>query len=317
MSAIGNISGRVLKSDALARGRLRAALIPDCLVEAQRVANIVIAGWHGRRKRGTGDNFWQFRQFTQGENYATIDWRKSARDDHLYVRDKEWETAHTVWLWADMSPSMWFRSEMTHLTKESRGLVILFAMAEILSRSGERIGIPGLMDPILARDGAERMAQVLIAADDDHPQLKAPDLSQINRLSDVILISDFLDDGEKIIETCASNSRLGIRGHLVEVCDPAEEVFPYTGRTEFIEPERRTKFLAGRAASLADDYVKAYQQRRLALSEQVRRFGWSFTTHRTDRLASDALAALYGFLTGAVTAPPNMKTKSQQGDAGS
>lgn len=317
MSAIGNLSGPVLKSDTLARGRLRAALIPDCLVEAQRVANIVIAGWHGRKKRGTGDNFWQFRQFTQGESYATIDWRKSARDDHLYVRDKEWETAHTVWLWADMSPSMWFQSEMTHLTKESRGLVILFAMAEILSRSGERIGIPGLMDPILARNGAERMAQVLIAADNEDPHLKGPDLSEINRLSDVILISDFIDDGERIIETCASSSKLGIKGHLVEVCDPAEEIFPYTGRIEFIEPERQTKYLAGKAASLAEEYTKAYLLRRLALSEQIRRFGWSFTTNRTDRLASDALGALYGFLTGAVTTQPKITNDATMGGSAS
>lgn len=314
MSAIGNLSGPVLISDTLARGRLRAALIPDYLAEAQRVANIVIAGWHGRKKRGTGDNFWQFRQFTQGENYATIDWRKSARDDHLYVRDKEWETAHTVWLWADMSPSMWFQSEMAHLTKESRGLVILFAMAEILSRSGERIGIPGLMDPILARNGAERMARVLMAANGDDPHLKAPDLSQINRLSDVILISDFLDDGEKIIETCASSSKLGIKGHLVEVCDPAEEIFPYTGRTEFIEPERQTKYLAGKAATLAEEYSKAYQLRRRALAEQIRRFGWSFTTHCSDRPASDALAALYGFLTGAATAQTKMANPAAQSD---
>lgn len=304
MPAIGHISRPTLKSDALARGRLRAALIPDCLVQAQKVANIVIAGWHGRRKRGSGDNFWQFRQFTPGENYATIDWRKSARDNHLYVRDKEWETAHTVWLWADMSPSMQFQSDMAHLTKESRGLVLLFAMAEILSRSGERVGIPGVMDPVLARNGAERMAHTLLALNDDHPGLKEPDLHDIKRLNDVILISDFLGDGETIIETCAGVGRRGTRGHLVEVCDPAEEVFPYTGRTEFIDPESKTKMLAGKAANLAQDYVKAYGQRRAALSEQIRRFGWSFTTHRTDQLASDALASIYGHLTGAVTKNP-------------
>ena len=68
MSPIGQISNVADQTDTLARGCLRAALIPDCLVEARRVANIVIAGWHGRRKRGTGDNFWQFRQFTQGES---------------------------------------------------------------------------------------------------------------------------------------------------------------------------------------------------------------------------------------------------------
>jgi uncharacterized protein (DUF58 family) len=87
--------------DALARARQRAALLPDCLAEARRVANTVIAGWHGRRKRGIGETFWQFRPYVEGESLSRIDWRRSARDDNLYVRDREWEAAHTIWLWAD------------------------------------------------------------------------------------------------------------------------------------------------------------------------------------------------------------------------
>lgn len=298
MWPIGQISQPSLQSDTLARGRLRAALIPDCLVEARRVANIVIAGWHGRRKRGVGDNFWQFRHFSDGESLSQIDWRKSARDEQLYVRDKEWETAHTVWLWADMSPSMQFKSDMSTVSKESRALVIMFALAEILSRSGERIGIPGLMAPILARNGAERLAQALMASTSSSKSQHLPDLASIQKLSDVILISDFLGDGEKILADIAPLARRGSNGHLIEISDPAEEVFPYSGRVVFVDPETKMELMAGKAANLAEDYAKAYTNRRLALSEQVRRLNWNYATHRTDKAASDALATIHGFLSG-------------------
>ncbi len=105
---------------------------------------------------------------------ARIDWRRSARDDHTYVRDREWEAAHTVWLWADPSPSMLYKSRGATVSKESRALVLILALAELLSRSGERIAWPGLTDPFSARNGAERLAAHLSHA----AELPAkPDLS--------------------------------------------------------------------------------------------------------------------------------------------
>ena len=142
---------------------MRASLVPDLLVEARRIVNTVIGGWHGRRKRGIGENFWQFRPYVEGEAMARIDWRRSARDDHTYVRDREWEAAHTVWLWADPSPSMLYKSAGATVSKESRALVLILALAELLSRSGERIAWPGLTDPFTARNGAERLASHLVA----------------------------------------------------------------------------------------------------------------------------------------------------------
>ena len=98
MSLIGSIAERGSGGDLLARARARAALLPDLLVEAQRIANIITQGLHGRKRRGIGEEFWQYRPYSAGETVARIDWRRSARDEHVYVRDLEWQAAHTVWL---------------------------------------------------------------------------------------------------------------------------------------------------------------------------------------------------------------------------
>jgi len=73
-----------------------------------------------------------------------------ARDDHLYVREQEWEAAHTVWIWPDRSPSMTFRSKLAQEPKLERALVVAFALAEVLVHAGERVGVPGLMRPTAA-----------------------------------------------------------------------------------------------------------------------------------------------------------------------
>lgn len=292
-ASIGEAVTPVGTSDALARARLRASLVPDLLVEARRVVNTVIAGWHGRRRRGIGENFWQFRPYVEGDS-SRIDWRRSARDEHIYVRDKEWEAAHTVWLWADPSPSMLYKSTYATVSKESRALVLILALAELLSRSGERIGWPGLTDAFSARNGAERLASHLAHAS----RLEArPDVSSIRRFSDIVIASDFLDPVEETMEWLDVLARHGVRAHLIEVSDPAEETFPYSGRTEFRDPETGLKLTAGRAETLAEDYRLVYQARRDQLSSWAKRLGWSYTVNHTDRLASESLVRVHAAMT--------------------
>lgn len=295
MASIGQIVEQTPGSEVLSRARQRAALVPDCMVEAKRIANTIIAGWHGRRKRGIGENFWQFRPYSEGESFSRIDWRRSARDDHMYVRDREWEAAHTVWLWADMSPSMMYKSTLANVSKESRALVIMLALAEVLARSGERIGCPGIMEPVTARNAAERLAAAIMHAP---PTSGLPDTRMIRGASDIVLIGDFLDDADTVMDRITPLARRGLRGHVVEVADPAEESFPYAGRTEFTDPETGAKLTSGRAETLRDDYRRAYIARRDSIAEQLRRMGWSFTHHLTDSLASEALVAVHMHLSG-------------------
>lgn len=295
MASIGQIVEQTPSRDALTRARQRAILVPDCMVEAKRIANTVIAGWHGRRKRGIGENFWQFRPYAEGESLARIDWRRSARDDHTYVRDREWEAAHTIWLWADMSPSMMYKSNLASVSKESRAMVVMLALAEILARSGERIGCPGIMEPVSARNAAERLATAILHAP---PTTGLPETKMIRGWSDIVLIGDFLDDANAIMERISPLARRGLGGHVVEIADPAEESFPYAGRTEFTDPETGEKLVSGRAETLRDDYRRVYFARRDNLGDGLRRLGWSFVPHRTDQLASQALVAVHMYLSG-------------------
>src|SRR5881628_3478866 len=154
------------ESDATRRatgaGRTLSTTMPRLILEARRVAATVIHGLHGRRRAGTGENFWQFRRFVSGEPASRVDWRRSARDDHLYVREHEWEAAHTVWIWPDRSPSMAFASSLARASKLDRTLVMTFALAQVLVEAGERVGVPGLVRPTGTRAIIDRMVNAII-----------------------------------------------------------------------------------------------------------------------------------------------------------
>ncbi|MCR9121271.1 MAG: DUF58 domain-containing protein [Phyllobacteriaceae bacterium] len=297
MATIGQRSERAAQAHTLQRARHRASLVPDLLVDARRIANTVMAGWHGRRRRGIGETFWQYRPYQAGETLARIDWRRSARDDHTYVRDLEWEAAHTVWIWVDLSPSMLFKSRGARTSKEERALIVAIAMADLLSNAGERVGYPGLLRPRASRNGAERLATALMG-DLGHPNDDWPPLTMVRRFSEMLIVSDFLRPVEECEAFLNDVARHGPRPHLVEVADPAEEDFPYKGRTEFLDPETGERITSGRAQDWQADYTELRAARRDALRQRAHALGGSFTVSRTDRLASETLVRLHGLMTG-------------------
>src|SRR5215212_10437302 len=132
-----------------------AQLLPHLVLEARRVAANLAHGIHGRRRAGTGETFWQFRPFVTGEAAHRIDWRRSARDDRLYVREREWETAQTVWFWIDRSASMGYVSDLAQAPKIERAIVLALALADSFVEAGVRVGMLGLMPPRATRRIAE------------------------------------------------------------------------------------------------------------------------------------------------------------------
>jgi uncharacterized protein (DUF58 family) len=277
---------------AAGKSRKLAARIPRLILEARRVAATVYHGLHGRRRAGPGENFWQYRRFVSGEPAGHVDWRRSARDDHLYVREREWEASHTIWLWPDRSPSMDFSSHLTEWSKLDRALVVSFAMAEVLVQGGERVGVPELMRPSANRNVIEKMAEAMVHDTSERPSLP-PNFAPAP-YSEVLLLSDFWSPVSEFRRTIGQLAANGARGHVVQVVDPAEETFPYAGRVEFIEPEGFGSITAGRAETWRNDYQKLLANHRAALRAECDHFGWSFTVHRTDRGPTELLFALHG-----------------------
>ena len=271
--------------------RTLAASLPRLVLEARRIAANVIHGLHGRRRAGAGESFWQYRRFVSGEPAQRVDWRRSARDDHLYVREQEWEAAHTVWIWPDRSPSMAFASKDARDSKLERALIVTFALAELLVEGGERVGIPGLVSPTASRSIIDKMAQAMLH--DDAARLSLPPSFVPSPLSEIVVLSDFWSPIDEIRNMLAGLSASGAHGTMIQIVDPAEETFPYSGRIEFVEPEAGNVIVAGRAESWASDYVARLELHREQIRTETAKLDWLFSTHTTSRSAAELLLFLH------------------------
>jgi uncharacterized protein (DUF58 family) len=285
---------RVLEPQARSPGRVEtetaltlAQRLPRLILESRRVAASLSHGIHGRRRAGIGETFWQFRPFVVGEAAQRIDWRRSGRDDRLFVREREWETAQSIWIWIDRSASMGFASDLAQAPKIERALVLGLALGDTFVEGGERVGLLGLMSPRATTRIAENMAQALVAdsraLDTDMPLSHA-----IATLDEAILIGDFLSPPKDIALAVEGISARGARGHLVMIVDPVEETFPFQGQAILHDLEDGLTLRVGDAAAWGKAYRERIAEHRAKIEEIARGRGWTLTIHRTDRPASEA-----------------------------
>lgn len=289
------------RSQAALRAQHRAedlALrLPPLLVAAERVAASVAPGTHGRRRVGTGEAFWQFRRYQPGDAHNRIDWRQSAKSAHVFVRETEWEAAQTVWLWRDDSPSMNWRSARALPTKRDRADLLTLALSVLLVRGGERVlladsGIPASA----ARSIMPRLAMAMTAASARHDGPGLPPPVTLPRHAQAVLVGDLLAPLGEIRQAVEALAVGGVRGHLVQVLDPAEEMLPFDGRVEFHGLEGEGALLVPRVDQVRDAYRERLAAQRDGLAALARSFGWTLTLHRTDKPPQTALLSLWAAL---------------------
>ncbi len=271
-----------------------SARLPSVIVAARKVAQTVRHGVHGRRRAGSGETFWQFRPFVSGEPSSRVDWRRSARGEHAFVREREREAAHTVWIWFDRSASMRFGSSLANTTKIERAAVIALAFAELCVRGGERAGLLGLTRPFATHGVIERFAEA-IATDErlnGASNATLPPLTPAPARSMALLLGDFLGEPEMTARALRAIGAEGAIGQLVLIVDPIEETYPFAGNVEFLHPGGGDRLLSPRAENMREAYLARLEAHRESLRYACSRLGWGFSLHRTDASAAETLLNL-------------------------
>ncbi|MEY3309857.1 MAG: hypothetical protein RLZZ413_3895 [Pseudomonadota bacterium] len=243
-----------------ARAETLGQSLPPLLAAAEHLSATVILGEHGRRRAGMGDEFWQYRPAHAGDSARMIDWRRSARAEQHFVREREWQAAQSVTLWVDTSRSMAFTGDKARAPKADRAQLDRLALA-------------------LANDAAADYG--------------APVASGMVAHGRAVFLSDFLGDLSGVEDAMARASDKGVRGMLVQVLDPAEESFPFDGRTIFESMGGSLRHETLRAGDLKARYLARLAERKDRLATLGRASGWHFLTHHTGESAQAALLWLY------------------------
>jgi len=274
------------------RAEAEAARLPPLLARAEHLAGTVLLGEHGRRRAGQGDDFWQYRPVQQGDSRGMVDWRRSARSDAQFVRQREWQIAQSVMLWVDPAASMRFTSDPGLPEKADRARLLALAIAVCLVRGGERVGLTGTALP--PRRGQAQLSRMGLALMQDSPEdYASPDMAGLVPQGRALLVSDFMGDIGGLRDALTRAADRGVRGVVFQVLDPAEEAFPYRGRTIFESIGGTMAHETLKAGELRDRYLARLAERKDELVTLCNATGWRHGLHHTNESAQSALLWLY------------------------
>jgi uncharacterized protein (DUF58 family) len=288
-----------LSADLRARAEALGQSLPPLLAEAEHLAATVALGEHGRRRAGMGDDFWQYRPAQPGDPLRSIDWRRSARSDQTFVREREWQAAQQIVLWVDPAQSMAFSGAASRPAKADRARILALALAVLLLRGGEQVGLAGREPPKAGKGQMQRlieaMALDLAGAGDDYG---APLPDGFVNHGRAVFVSDFLGNMDAVERSLTQAAGRDVKGVLLQVLDPAEEEFPFDGRTIFVSMGGSVSHETERAGDLRTRYLARLAERKDRLAGLARAAGWHYLAHHTGQPAQSALLWAYRALEG-------------------
>lgn len=284
--------------DLQSRAETLGQSLPPLMAEAELLAATVMMGEHGRKRAGQGDEFWQYRPVNAGDSARLIDWRRSARGDAHFVREREWQAAQSVTLWVDPAKSMAFSGDKGRAPKSDRAKLLALSTAVLLLRAGERVGLAGeAAPPRPGRAQIVKLAAILSGAEED-ADYGAPTATGMVSHGRALFFSDFFGDLAAVEAALTAAADRGVRGALVQVLDPSEEEFPFTGRTIFESMGGGMRHETQQAGDLRARYLARLAERKDRLAQLARAVGWHVTTHHTGQPAQSALLWIYSALQG-------------------
>lgn len=269
-----------------------AAGLPALLSAAEKAATSILTGDHAQRKSGGGEKFWQFREYAEGDRPQDIDWRRSARTERIFVRQKEWQTTQTVLFWCQNNRAMTYHARPHTPRKGDHAMILSLALAALFNAGGEMTGLlNGGMRPGRTESSRVRLAGAL-------HETRTGDLPRTDGMTiplngHVVLAGDFLTPPELIADCFDRIAARAAGATVIQILDPAEIELPFRGRMIFENELSGLKQNIDNVDAIRAEYRARIDRQMTQVAALCHRHGWHYQLHRTDRAPKDTLHDLW------------------------
>jgi uncharacterized protein (DUF58 family) len=296
-------------------------------LKARLIVEGYIAGLHRSPYHGFSVEFAEYRQYMQGDNIKTIDWKVFGKTDRTYVKVFEEETNLIATILLDKSGSMgfptpeearerWERSRRRRRADRAReeagappnkltyASLLAASLAYMMIRQQDAVGLCLFDDKIRTmiphRSVRKQLFHILQNLDAVTPGQKtsvSPALHEIaermKRRGLIILISDMMDDPNSIINGLKHFRHRQHEVIVFHVLDPREVDLDYRDEVEFEDLE------SGRRLRLEPAFLREQYTREVAgwidrLNRGCRNHQIDYNLLRTDTPYDQALTAFLG-----------------------
>ena len=257
-----------------------ASTLPSLMMAAETISASLSHGIHAQRKSGPGETFWQFREYHPTDRPQDIDWRQSAKTDHVLIKQREWQTTQKTYLWCASGTSMDFSSDPKRYNKQGTAHIILLALALLLRQAEEQIGVFGDIKTGRSEETMQKIAQFLLdRVHTEEPLPSSMDFALPAHTS-FIGVGDFLSPVEEIEQSFSALAATAKNALIVQVLDPAELDLPYRGRIRFRGASHEET--VNNVASIRHDYKKRIEAHIEIVKDLCHAHHWFYVLHRTD-----------------------------------
>ena len=267
------------------------ARIGNLELMARTVVEGFINGLHRAPFFGASIDFAEHRGYVAGDDIRRVDWRLFARTDRYYVKQYEADTNTNLTVLFDISKSMSFTS--TGVSKLEYASFVAACLAYLAQRQRDRVGIITFDNDIVdhvppSAKHFNVLLHTLDRAKAERPgQLVAPltkMAEHFKRRGILVLISDFYEEPDAILEAIKPLKFLGNDLIVFHVLDKAELEFGYDDASSFEDIESGEQIPVV-PQSLAEEY-------RALIRAHIDALTTKFSEHRIDYMLANTAEPL-------------------------
>ena len=269
----------------------QAETLSSVLFKAKQHADHIISGGHASKKSGMGEDFWQFKEYSPNDRPQDIDWRQSAKTDHVFIRQKEWQKAQKNFFWCASYAGMDYKSRHAQYNKRDTASILLLSLAFGMINADEQIGLYGQSRTRRGDNAVLRLGEHFLY---DKSDLKLPNTQSFipPRGSTLIAAGDFLSDLDEIKHSF-SELKSGIdNGLIIQVLDPDEMDLDFSGRIKFETFDTSDSELINHIPSVRTKYKARIEAHIAELKALCIKNDWSYILHLTDADISSTLQTI-------------------------
>ena len=250
---------------------------------------------HASRFSGKGEDFWQFKEYRQGDNVSFIDWRKSAASNKVLVKQRENETAKTIYFYFDKTKSMLFKSKKQLLSKFEAAILLTLTLSRILLKNRENVfHIKNNKNIIRCNNDLSSFTKSFLIQENI---IEYPNKSLLTNNSICFIISDFFYDIKTVSNFLINLRQKNISGFLIQVLDPLEINFNVEENLLLNDLETNAKLRVDESKKYKTFYDKKFNDLQNNLKELCRRSNWSYLLYDTNKNIKSTLIEILDTIT--------------------
>ena len=240
--------------------------IEDYSLLAKVVVDGAMPGVHRSLKQGRGNEFYQYRPYTHGEDLKYVDWKVFAKREELVSKTFQEDTNFTICLVLDSSASMEYKGGRASCSKFNYLKMLAACFAYLGFRQGDRLGLFAYSDQVKTwirpKSGSGQLSRVFSAlqglkaeGEDAHDFAWDKMVSVLPGRAMVVFLSDFLEAEDSLAEKLRFSMSSRYESLCLQILDPDEVDLPVEESLRFAEMEGDRE-LSTSPPAIRDEYLK-------------------------------------------------------------